>query len=92
MTGDRINLGVEVDKKSVHRSLESNHLEFDAKDRDGTKIHVRHEGELVDLSKADRVTCVGKLVHDDKINQDIFVSQQILVKCPSKYEEENSKK
>ena len=82
MSGDRLNLGVEVDKTSIHRSLTSNVLEFDAKDKNGEKIHIKHIGELVDLSKAERVTCIGKL------EGDTFVSQQMLVKCPSKYEEE----
>jgi cytochrome c-type biogenesis protein CcmE len=85
MTGDRLNLGVEVDKASIHRSLTTNTVEFDAKDKNGEKIHVKHVGELVDLSKAERVTCIGKL------EGDTFVSQQMLVKCPSKYEEEKKK-
>ena len=81
MSGDRLNLGVQIDKSTLHRSLTSNVLEFDAKDRNGEKIHVKHVGELVDLSKAEKVTCIGKL------EGDVFVSQQMLVKCPSKYEE-----
>lgn len=86
LSGDRLNLGVEVDKSTIHRSLTSNVLEFDAKDKDGEKIHIKHVGELVDLSKAERVTCIGKL------EGETFVSQQMLVKCPSKYEEEKKKK
>jgi cytochrome c-type biogenesis protein CcmE len=82
MSGDRLNLGVEVDKATIHQSHTSNVLEFDGKDKDGVKIHVKHVGEMVDLSKAERVTCIGKL------EGDVFISQQMLVKCPSKYEEE----
>ena len=82
MSGDQLNLGVIVDKSTIHRSLTANVLEFDAKDKNGEKIHVKHVGELVDLSKATAVTCIGKL------EGDVFVSQQMLVKCPSKYEEE----
>ena len=70
MSGDRLNLGVEIDKATIHPSLTKNVLEFDAKDKNGEKIHVKH------------VTCIGKL------EGDVFVSQQMLVKCPSKYEEE----
>lgn len=83
--GDRLNLGVEVDKSTIHQSLSSSTLEFDAKDKNGEKIHVKHVGEMVDLSKAERVTCIGKM------EGDIFISQQMLVKCPSKYEEEKKK-
>ncbi len=85
MTGDRLNLGVEIDKATVSRHPGSNVLEFDGKDKNGEKIHVRHVGELVDVSKAERVTCIGKL------DGNVFVSQQMLVKCPSKYEEEQKK-
>ena len=86
LSGDRLNRGVEIDKSTVRRDLKNHILEFDAKDRNGEKIHVKHVGEYVDFSKADKVTCIGKL------EGDTFVSQQMLVKCPSKYEEENKKK
>jgi len=82
MSGDRLNLGVEVDKATIQKSITTHVLEFDAKDKNGEKIHVKHVGDFVDLSKAERVTCVGKL------EGDTFISQQMLVKCPSKYEEE----
>ncbi len=85
LTGDRLNLGVEVDKNTIRRDLTSNAIEFDAKDKNGETIRVRHIGENVDLSKAERVTCIGKL------KGDIFISEKMLVKCPSKYEEEKKK-
>jgi cytochrome c-type biogenesis protein CcmE len=81
MSGDRLNLGVQIDKATVHPSLTKNVLEFDATDKNGERIHIKHVGEMVDISKAERVTCIGKL------EGDVFVSQQMLVKCPSKYEE-----
>ena len=82
MSGDRLNLGVQIDKSSIQRDIRSRTMEFDAKDKSGESIHVKYVGEPVDLSKAERVTCIGKL------EGDVFVSQQMLVKCPSKYEEE----
>ncbi len=85
MSGDRLNLGVEIDKTSIHQSLRSNLLEFDGKDKNGEKVHIKHIGEIVDISKAERVTCIGKL------EGDVFISKQMLVKCPSKYEEEKKK-
>ena len=85
MSGDRLNLGVEIDKSTISRNIRAHTLEFDAKDRNGEKIHVKHVGEPVDLSKAEKVTCIGKL------EGDVFISQQMLVKCPSKYEEEKKK-
>ncbi len=85
MSGDRLNLGVEIIKGSRSQRPGSKVLEFDGKDRNGETIHIKHVGELVDISKAERVTCIGKL------EGDVFVSQQMLVKCPSKYEEEKKK-
>lgn len=86
LSGDRLNLGVEVDKSTITRDLKNHVIEFDGKDKDGVKIHVKHVGDLVDLSKAERVTCIGKL------EGDVFISQKMLVKCPSKYEEEQAAK
>lgn len=86
MSGDRLNLGVEVDKSTIRQSRTTKVLEFEGTDKNGEKIRVKHVGDMVDLSKAERVTCIGKL------EGDTFISQQMLVKCPSKYEEEQSKK
>jgi cytochrome c-type biogenesis protein CcmE len=86
LSGDRLNLGVDIDKKTLTTSIRSSQIEFEGVDRKGTRIKIKHIGPNVDLSQATRVTCVGKL------EGDVFVSQQILVKCPSKYEEEQMAK
>ena len=85
MSGDRLNLGVDIIKSTISQRPGTKVLEFDATDKNGEKIHVKHVGELVDISKANKVTCIGKL------EGDVFVSQQMLVKCPSKYEEVKKK-
>lgn len=82
LSGDRLNLGVEIDKSTIQRDFKDHTMEFDGHDRNGEKIHIKHVGDFVDLSKATRVTCIGKLEGNE------FISQQMLVKCPSKYEEE----
>jgi cytochrome c-type biogenesis protein CcmE len=84
LSGDRLNLGVEIDKSTITNDFKNKVIEFDAKDKDGEKIHIKHVGSHVDLAQAERVTCVGKL------EGDTFISQQIMIKCPSKYDEEGS--
>ncbi|HLO98045.1 MAG TPA: cytochrome c maturation protein CcmE [Fimbriimonas sp.] len=86
LSGDRLNLGVEIDKATIKRDIKNHVLEFEGKDKDGVSIKIKHVGDIVDLSKAERVTCIGKM------EGDTFVSQQMLVKCPSKYEEEQAAK
>lgn len=86
MNSDRINLGLEIDKATIQAPLRSNEMEFEGKDKDGAKIRVKYIGDPVDLSQAERVTCIGK------IQGDHFVSDKMLVKCPSKYEEEQMAK
>ena len=80
LSGDRLNLYCEIDKKTVKSSLISNVVEFDAKDKTGAKVHIKHVGAAVNLKDATHITSVGKF------EGDTFVSQQILIKCPSKYE------
>ncbi|MFY7881677.1 MAG: cytochrome c maturation protein CcmE [Fimbriimonas sp.] len=82
ISSDRINLGVEIDKTTIKTELRSNVIEFDGKDKNGEKVHVKYIGDPVDLSQAERVTCIGKL------EGELFVTDQMLIKCPSKYEEE----
>jgi cytochrome c-type biogenesis protein CcmE len=86
MNSDRINLGLEIDKSTIQAPLRSNKIEFEGTDKNGEKIHVKYIGDPVDLSSAERVTCIGKLEGDQ------FVSDKMLIKCPSKYEEEQAAK
>jgi peptide/nickel transport system ATP-binding protein len=65
-----------------YASIVSGSVEFDGKDKNGEKVHVKYIGDPVDLSQAERVTCIGKL------EGELFVTDQMLIKCPSKYEEE----
>lgn len=83
LSSDRLNLGLDLDKKSISKSIKSGVIEFDGKDKNGEKIHVVYNGDPVNnLDQADRVTAIGKLDGDN------FIAEQLLTKCPSKYEAE----
>jgi cytochrome c-type biogenesis protein CcmE len=80
-SGDRLHIAGNIVKDSVHLSLQRHVLEFDMKDSDGALVHVVHEGEQPEnLAEANRVVAIGKMKGNE------FISQQLLVKCPSKYE------
>ncbi len=85
--GDRLHIAGDIVKNSVHLDLKSHALVFDMKDSDGTLVHVIHEGEAPEnLAAANKVVAIGAMKGND------FVSQQLLVKCPSKYEAGDSGK
>lgn len=82
LSGDHLSLGVEIDKATLTKSVKSGDIEFVGKDKNGEKVKVRYTGDPVNLDQADRVTAIGKL------DGEVFVADQMLVKCPSKYEAE----
>ena len=85
MSGDRLHLQGELIKSSVHQDLKNGTLDFDIRDKDGATIHVVHRGERVSLSEATTVVAIGKPQGPN------FMSRQLLVKCPSRYEEKDRK-
>lgn len=85
MSGDRLHLQGELLKDTVHQDVRTGTLEFDVKDKDGATMHVVHKGERVSLSEATTVVAIGRP------QGDAFVSQQLLVKCPTRYVEKNEK-
>lgn len=85
MSGDRLHLQGELLKNTVRQDVTNGTLEFDLKDKDGATMHVVHKGERVSLSEATTVVAIGRP------QGETFVSQQLLVKCPSRYEEKEKK-
>lgn len=85
MAGDRLHLQGKLLQPTVHQDLKSGTLEFDLKDKDGATMHVIHRGERVSLSEATTVVAIGR------VQGDAFVSQQLLVKCPTRYVEKDKK-
>jgi len=83
LSSEHLNLGLNLDKKSISKSIKSGAIEFDGTDKNGERIHVVYNGDPVNnLEQAERVTAVGRL------DGDKFVAEQLLTKCPSKYEAE----
>ena len=80
--GDRLHLAGDIIKPTVKNDLIHHALSFDVKDKDGNVITVMHRGEPPqNMSEATQVVAIGK------IEGDKFVSDELLVKCPSRYEE-----
>lgn len=86
-SGDRLHLAGDIIKSTVHNDLKKHELTFDIKDADGAVVTVAHVGEPpANMGDATKVVAIGKM------NGDRFVSDQLLVKCPSKYESERDAK
>ena len=79
-TGDHLHLAGDLVPNSIHNDLASRHLSFQIKDSDGAVATVDYTGEKVNLAEATKVVAIGSLQGDR------FVSDKLLVKCPSKYE------
>ena len=84
MSGDRLHLAGDLVKGTVGGDVAKGTMEFDLKDKDGATIHVVHRGERASLQDATKVVAIGK------IENGVFASTQLLVKCPSKYEAEKA--
>ena len=82
MKGDeRLHLAGDLVKQSVTQDLSHHTLRFKLKDGDGAVVTVVHTGEVPqNMSEATKVVAIG---HADGA---VFTSEQLLVKCPSKYE------
>jgi cytochrome c-type biogenesis protein CcmE len=84
-SGDRLHLAGDLVKGSVKSNIRDHTVELKIKDANGDVATVLHSGDQVNLQDATRVVAVGKL------EGDVFKSEQLLVKCPSKYEGEEAK-
>src|SRR5579862_4690338 len=78
--GDDLHVAGDIIKDSVRLDPFHHTLSFDIKDAGGT-LHVVHEGEPpANLQEANKVVAIGGMKGGD------FISHQLLIKCPSKYE------
>ena len=63
--------------------LEKGHLEFELEDIEGTRVRIHYHGaKPANFENAESVVVVGK--YDGTAG--VFKAEQLLVKCPSKYE------
>ena len=80
--GDSLHLAGVLVKNSCERDFGSGHLEFKLKDKEGATVRVEHVGSVpASLLDADQVVAIGAM------RGDRFVSHDLLVKCPSKYDD-----
>jgi cytochrome c-type biogenesis protein CcmE len=84
-TGDRLHLAGDIDKKSIQNDLVNHVLRFDITDADGQRVTVVHKGEPpANMGEATKVVAIGKM------DGDRFVSDDLLVKCPSRYDDKKT--
>lgn len=82
-SGSRLHLAGTIDKKTVNDDRLGGKLAFDLIDKKGDRIRVEHVGEPVaNMGDATEVVAIGK------VENGTFVSQKMLVKCPTKYEKD----
>ncbi len=69
--------------EKIGYDLNSGELAFYLQDEEGTRVPVRYAGARpTNLEHADSIVVIGRM------EEDVFRAQRLLVKCPSKYEEE----
>ncbi|MEJ2053787.1 MAG: cytochrome c maturation protein CcmE [Calditrichaceae bacterium] len=65
--------------------VEHNIFTFEIKDENGEKIRVTYDGPKPgNFDQASHVVCVGKY------EGGVFVAKELLIKCPSKYQEQGT--
>jgi cytochrome c-type biogenesis protein CcmE len=81
----KVRVNGEIVKDTLNFDSKAINLVFTLKDIKGPQIlNVVYKGAPPDLIEEEGVTLVAEGSYDKK--QNIFVSQKLLVKCPSKYE------
>ncbi len=82
-SGTRLHLAGDILKPTVNTDIVNHALTFDVKDKNGDVITVKHVGEPpTNMNEATEVVAIGKM------EGDYFLSEKLLVKCPSRYEGE----
>jgi len=79
--GDGLHVAGEVVKDTLVQDLRHNQIRFEMKDADGQLMNVVYTGApMGGISTATKVVAVGTM------KKDAFYCDQMLLKCPSKYE------
>ena len=85
LDGDNLHLAGDLDKSSLDIRSGSQIITFRLTDDDGATIDVLYRGIAPsNMGEADRVVAIGSLKGDQ------FEAHKLLLKCPSKYEGEQS--
>ena len=81
--GAKVQVMGEIDHELVNYDIDNQILIFPITDEEGTQVNVRYAGTMPgNFSQATHAVCVGKY------EQGEFVADQLLIKCPSKYQGE----
>jgi cytochrome c-type biogenesis protein CcmE len=82
--GDSLHLAGEIVKGTLTTDMKTGKVRFTLRDKEGKTVPVEHTGARpASLEEAPKVVAVGAM-HEGR-----FVSRELLVKCPSKYGEED---
>lgn len=81
----RMHLTGDIVKNTVVQDVKTGKIHFELRDKAGQTIEVVHQGDPpANMGEATKVVAVGG------VKDGVFVSQKLLVKCPSKYEGDKS--
>jgi len=81
MEGNQLHLAGDLLKNSISTDFKTHTLKFRLKDSEGQVVTVLHKGEPPEnMSEVTKVVAIGGMQGDQ------FVSNKLLLKCPSKYE------
>ncbi|HWA81994.1 MAG TPA: cytochrome c maturation protein CcmE [Fimbriimonadaceae bacterium] len=81
-TADNLHVAGDIIKDTVHQDLANRTLTFDIKDETGTVKVIYTGTPPQNMGEANKVVAEGGM------KDGVFVSDKLLVKCPSKYESE----
>lgn len=85
VAGEKIRVNGAVVTDSIHYDTAKREFTFTLKDAEGPqKLNVIYHGAPPDLVDQEGVTIVAEGIYDP--DRKLFVSSNLLVKCPSKYE------
>lgn len=83
MRADRMHLAGDILPGTLRTDTTSGFVSFGVKDASGDTISVEHRGQVpANMTAATKVVAIGT------VEGDVFVSQDLLLKCPSRYESE----
>jgi cytochrome c-type biogenesis protein CcmE len=82
-SGDRLHLAGDLLKETLQTDVANQTVRFQLRDEAGETVAVRYLGPPpANMGSATKVVAIGKLEGNE------FVSEKMLLKCPSKYEGE----
>jgi cytochrome c-type biogenesis protein CcmE len=80
--GDGLHLLGTIQKSTVHSDPIKREISFDVVDAKGKTMHVDYHGEAIsNMGEAEKVVAIGYVKNGQ------FLSNKLLIKCPSKYDD-----